>query len=69
MAPFVMSLSVQFEKEGRGFLREACWGEGECPPGLKAGVRRRIMVLENGGENVSTVSTQRGDYGGDGNCS
>ena len=27
------------------------------------------MVLENGGENVSTVSTQRGDYGGDGNCS
>ena len=44
----VMLLCMQLEKERCGLLREACWGEGECPSAQRREEwERRVMVLEN----------------------
>ena len=49
----VTSFCMQFKKLGRGLLREARRSEGE-----ERGVKKKVSVLENGGEHSSTNSNK-----------
>ena len=47
---------MQFEKIGRGLLREAFQSEGECFFAEKEGGNNKGLVPENAGEHSSTSS-------------